>query len=508
MAEFFLVPEDVRPAHAQQVLDYLNRATSTQQIADAIEFPEQPDIGLRLAQRILSRRAELNGFRSLDQVYAVPLIGPKRFTQIVLALSEARPPRLDMGAALNDLAEVRQRVDALHALLEPAVQARLWSVQSSVGLGQRATLLVQVLGAGGRPLVDQPLTLTTTWGELTASCGVKTLTGVTVLTRSNELGLAEIQLGPRFQAPLSAAQRLALELAAALLPEKAAWPTAARAELSELIRRYRAATGSDLREAIDAAYREYGASLQQAEHRGQALAEWMLLPVTVVCHVNDAADERGQKHLALATHTLFVRNWLPAFIAAFEKEVAADTALGAELERAPREVDSAGRFLNDVFISVESILNTERGALGRTIRNRAAQGELQRFMQTQVASLSKDVRLSALNGVRNASKTIGDGGLTLFTAVETTRRADLSAIQAATAVVAAQVSAIENTVVTAAEVQDIKNQVAALSLGSDGLRQDFDSLSRNLSGLETKLTRDLAGVGTRLDGIDQRIGRG
>jgi len=508
VAELFLLPEDVRPAHAQQVLDFLNRATSSQQIADAIEFPEQPDIGLRLAQRILSRRAELNGFRNLDQLYAVPLIGPKRFTQIVLALSEARPPRIDVSAALQSLAELRQSVDALHALLQPAVQARLWSVQSSVGLGQRATLLVQVLGPGGRPLVDQPLTITTTWGELTASYGVKTLTGVTVLTRTNEVGLAEIQLGPRFQAPLSTAQRLALELAAALLPEKAAWPTAASAELSELVRRYRAATGRDLREAIDAAYREYGSSVEQAAHRGQALAEWAVLPVTVVCHVNDAADERGQKHLALSTHTLFVRNWLPAFIAAFEKEVAGDTALGAELERAPREVDSAGRFLNDVFISVESILGTERGALGRTIRNRAAQGELQRFMQTQLSSLSKDVRLSALSGVRNASKTIGDGGLTLFTAVETTRRGDLSALQAATAVLAEQVSAIENTSISAAEVENIQSQLDALKAGSSGLRADFDSLSRNLSGLDAKLTRDLASVGTRIDGIDLRISRG
>jgi hypothetical protein len=53
-----------------------------------IDIPGERDVGIRIAQRILDRRRELDGdeFRDLDQVLSVPLIGPKRFAQIVYCL--------------------------------------------------------------------------------------------------------------------------------------------------------------------------------------------------------------------------------------------------------------------------------------------------------------------------------------------------------------------------------------------------------------------------------------
>ena len=347
------------------------------------------------------------------------------------------------AASRRELADLRRRIEALRALLVPAIQARLWPLQETIWLGQNATLLVQLNDASGRALIDQPVTVVTSWGELTAPNAIEAVWNNTAAARTNDAGMVELRLRARFQAPLTAAQRLALELAAGRLPMAAPWPTAATKELGDLVARYRAPGSSDLREAVDAAFREYAASADQAQNRGQALAQWSSLAVNIVCFVHDDGDERGFRHLALATHTLTVRNWLTAFLATFEQDVAIDKGLAAELRRAPHDAADANVFLNDVFITVQSYLNTEQGELGQTLRTRAAQQELQQFLQTDVAGLPAAAQVAAAGGVFGASQTIGEGGLTLFTAVDTARRDSKLNVNAAAGLLDTRLSALE-----------------------------------------------------------------
>ena len=60
MWETYLLPEEVSAKHAREVLDFLNQAPDAKTIAEAVEFPRELDVGLRVAQRILNspRRAE------------------------------------------------------------------------------------------------------------------------------------------------------------------------------------------------------------------------------------------------------------------------------------------------------------------------------------------------------------------------------------------------------------------------------------------------------------------
>jgi len=67
-------PQDVAPADARHILDFLNSAESAGAIADRIELPNEPDIGPRLAAHILERRAQLGTFTSLDQLLTVHLM--------------------------------------------------------------------------------------------------------------------------------------------------------------------------------------------------------------------------------------------------------------------------------------------------------------------------------------------------------------------------------------------------------------------------------------------------
>ncbi len=82
----YLRPEDVEPARAKRVLSFLN-TVAADEIADAIEFPGERDVGIKVAQNILARRVQLGGFKNLRQVAAVPQVGLERFTEIVNALA-------------------------------------------------------------------------------------------------------------------------------------------------------------------------------------------------------------------------------------------------------------------------------------------------------------------------------------------------------------------------------------------------------------------------------------
>jgi len=70
VAETYLTPEDVGPLAARRVLDFLNRAQDAQEIADRIDIPGEPDIGVTVGQHLIDARDALGGFTDLHQVAA------------------------------------------------------------------------------------------------------------------------------------------------------------------------------------------------------------------------------------------------------------------------------------------------------------------------------------------------------------------------------------------------------------------------------------------------------
>lgn len=92
MTAKYITPEDVSPQEAQKVLDFLNVAKTVRELADAVEIPDEGDVGV--GQNILDRRKGLGSFTSLQQVYNVPRVGPKKFTEIVTNLREREAQKL------------------------------------------------------------------------------------------------------------------------------------------------------------------------------------------------------------------------------------------------------------------------------------------------------------------------------------------------------------------------------------------------------------------------------
>ncbi len=560
MAGPFLLPGDVDAASARLVLQFLNGVSSAKALSDAVEIAGELDVGEGVALRILRQRDQLGGFTTLDQLYAVPYVGPERFTEIVTALSGQRPPGAVAGnasaeltaALLAQLSELQREVQQLRAALQPQLRLRIWSLQETIWLGQTANVLLQLTDDAGRPLPDQQLVLTTHWGQLQTQAGATP--GPAVVLRTDEFGLAQLRLTMRTQAALSAAHRLALERAVVRLPLEAPWPAAAVQAIDDLVANYRAPGSFELREAIDVLFREHAASLQAAEHRGDRLAHWDVLPVALVGYVQTESGARGADTLAVGSHTLIVRDWLGAFLARFEATAANDGRLETELKRAGTRQGDARTYLNDALISVQAFVNTERGELGKSIRNRVAQVELQRFGQSVVAELPVNQQVDVLAGLQSASKTIGDGGLVLFTAVESARKdgglklsdADLSAVLD-------RVTLLEQTGVTETRLQGLRTELlresdartteristletnvsrrldekadrrALLDLSNTvgqldsrllqldsrvlGIDRNVETVNGNVAGLRTRVDSTLQNVGTRLDGIDLRLER-
>ncbi|MBN1189664.1 MAG: hypothetical protein JXA46_07925 [Dehalococcoidales bacterium] len=82
----YVKPEEVTPSQAEKVLSFLNGARTAEEIAAVVEFPRERDVGIKVAQNILEKRAQLGEFKNLKQVDDVYHVGPERFTEILKAL--------------------------------------------------------------------------------------------------------------------------------------------------------------------------------------------------------------------------------------------------------------------------------------------------------------------------------------------------------------------------------------------------------------------------------------
>ena len=79
----------VSASDAEAVINFLNSATSAEEIAARIEIPAERDVGLNVARNLLEERAKLgNKFTNIEQVIRVQSIGPERLAEIIASLKK------------------------------------------------------------------------------------------------------------------------------------------------------------------------------------------------------------------------------------------------------------------------------------------------------------------------------------------------------------------------------------------------------------------------------------
>jgi polyhydroxyalkanoate synthesis regulator phasin len=423
--EEYLRPEDVRPEHARQVLDFLNSAQTAEQIAAAVEIPDELDVGVRLGRRILDRRGQLGTFTSLQQVADVPLIGPERFTEIVTTLSDARVPRLD--DLWDEIRELREQVRSLQAALcdQPRVTPRVTpkvtvrALQEEPFLGQAVNLVVTAIEAGGkRPRVGAPLTLFTTFGRLRATDGLISQDGNAVTVRTDGNGVARALLLPPVSEDIPSVQQDTLEVTLRLLDPDAPTPRDTEDGLKEIARRYRLDGNLELRRAIDVYFRDFGRGLMETLNVRDYLLAWTYLDSTVLAY---ARDDSGSTAVdATAALTIRTKNWLAPWLETIEALARSESRLDQDLARA-KVAGETGALLGRVYDGVNDFVSAQRGLVGGYVGQRIAESSLRDFLQSGIEDLPREKQLAIFPALDAASHTVATSDASVLGAVGETR---------------------------------------------------------------------------------------
>ena len=418
--EQYLRPEDVRPEHARQVLEFLNSAQTAEQIAAAVEIPDELDVGVRIGQRILDRRAQLGTFTNLQQVADIPLIGPERFTEIVTTLSDARVPvETPSDDLLDEIRELRERVRSLQAALgnEPTVTVR--ALQEEPFLGQTVNLVATVVEAGGkRPRVGAPLTLFTTFGRLQAADGLISQNGNAVTVRTDGNGTARALLLPPISEDLPRVQQDTLEVALRLLDPDALTPRETQNGLQEIARRYRLDGNLELRRAIDVYFRDFGRGLLETLNVRDYLLAWSYLDSTVLAYAR--YDSGSTSVDATAALTIRTRNWLAPWLETIEALARSESRLAQDLSRA-KETGETGALVGRVYDGVNDFVSAQRGLVGGFVAQRIAESSLREFLQSGIEDLPREKQLAIFPALDAASHTVASSDASVLGAVGETR---------------------------------------------------------------------------------------
>jgi hypothetical protein len=417
--EEYLRPEDVRPEHARQVLDFLNSAQTAEQIAAAVEIPGELDVGIRLSQRLLDRRGQLGTFTNLQQVADVPLIGPERFTEIVTTLSDARvPPPEDLRGEIRELREqVRFLQTALGQQLGITPKVTVRALQEEPFLGQAVNLVVTATEAGGkRPRVGAPLTLFTTFGRLRAADGLISQDGNAVTVRTDGNGVARALLLPPVSEDITSVQQDTLEVTLRLLEPDAPTPRETEEGLREIARRYRLDGNVQLRQAIDVYFRDFGRGLMETLNVRDYLLAWTYLDSTVLAYARDESTAVD----ATAALTIRTRNWLAPWLETVEDLARSESRLAQDLARA-RETGETGALLGRVYDGVNDFVSAQRGLVGGYVGQRIAESSLRDFLQSGIQDLPREKQLAIFPALDAASHTVAASDASVLSAVGETR---------------------------------------------------------------------------------------
>ncbi len=79
--------EDVDPADEKKILEFLNTVEAADEIAKTVEFPDEPDIGIKVSEKIIAKRDKIGSYKNLKEVMDVKGVGPKRFTELVASVT-------------------------------------------------------------------------------------------------------------------------------------------------------------------------------------------------------------------------------------------------------------------------------------------------------------------------------------------------------------------------------------------------------------------------------------
>jgi hypothetical protein len=423
MPTVYLEPSDLSPLQAQQVLDFLNRAGSAQQLNQDIEFPGEPDIGVKLGQRLLDARTALGGaYTALTQVRAVRLIGPERFTEICVAALGLDPTRwVELfygGAPMAPQAETGLVV-TIEARPQPA-----W-------LGQPLTITVRVADRGGTPRGGVAVALHTGAGRLVWMYGFQRIEGAALTVLTGVDGSADLDLVRDPAEPLSELQQAALDVALVELDVNAGDPLKLEADFRALALLYLNEKNYNLRRAIDIHVRERRETMIASINPGTWRLVW---PVdSVLLQADVLAPGGGGSAVARAVATVQWKNWVGAWLEFFGDLLREQAGFDADFQKTLGRAEGA-EVMIDLMGRAQRTVADQAGRSALWLGQKNVEAAMSKLISGDLENVNPKARAAVLTQLEAAAKEVSPTTLGSFTLVTSAKKdlgikvADLGAL--------------------------------------------------------------------------------
>lgn len=386
-----LEPSDLSAEQAQRVLDFLNRASDAEQLNRDIEFPGEPDIGVKLGQRLLDARTALGGsFSQITQVRAVRLIGPERFTEICVAA---------LGLDVDRWVELFYGGAPMAPQAESGLTVAVSLRPQPAWLGQPLALTVQVRDQGGSARMGVPVTLHTGLGRLVAMFGFSRIEGEAVTVITGVDGTADLELVVEPAEPLSEIQQAALVHALGALDASAPDPSKLESGFAAMVDTYLQERSYNLRRAVDVWVRDQREAMVDSINPTRWAFAW---PVRSVLIQADAlAGDGSGRMLARAVATATWVNWVGAWLLALDAQLRRSGRIDEALAAASRGQD--GQLLGSLLGQAQRFVAAQPGRAAEWLGRKQVQtavrdlvsGDLSRFDETTRADLLNQLEVAA-----------------------------------------------------------------------------------------------------------------
>lgn len=388
----YLTPEDVSEAQTAMVLEFLNSATSAEEIATRIEIPDELDVGVGVGQNILEAREKLGGeFTDLNQLMDVYHVGPERFTEIVAVIA---------GIPLPHFGLLRPTVNSQFAHTEPSGDQPKYRISveppaASPWVGQEITIVVRVYStANNRPVANAPVTFESGDMMLGTQFGYQVRQGRVVTSHTGVDGSIHLRLRTLFEEYLSIDQQIALREALRDIDSEAAAPRDIESQLLRLVDQYEDTRNKHLRAAVDIAYRSSINRVANTINQQDYLYRWFFHTGLLRIYINQDAEAISHDFTkpvpvfdATATQVgLYHIPWkewlLPWYQLFWQRIKGAD--LRESFKAAKERPQSEARVTAEVLGNAYSFVAKQKGIVGEAIGKQIVDKEIKRFLSKEV----------------------------------------------------------------------------------------------------------------------------
>lgn len=470
MAIVYLEPDDLSDAQQARVLRVLNLATDAAALAAAIEMPGEPDIGIKLAERLLRARTALNGqFTTLSQVASVPYMGLERFTDLCVAILGLQREQL---AKLGAVAGQRLAGATVNAYAGIQLALQIDTDPQPAWLGQ--TLQITITATqNGAPLVNRSITLETSLGKLTWSFGFALQAGSALVIKTGADGRARLTLDYQPYEPLTQDQDNALQLALADLDATAATPDEIRVAFTSLAEQYDDEPNVHLRAALDI-YSKEGERYWQRFNASNAAFEWPQATAVLRAYLHSGTNAQGV--LASSVSIVTWINWIPAWFNYLHEWLANRAALAERLAKIKRKGLNGYALVDNLVDEAHIFVASQKGFAGELVSQHLVSDSVNRFLSTQIDDLPDATKRVLFPSLQLAAEQIRAGNRGSLELVSNTRGA-----------LKADIADIAN--IDAGVLEEIRNIREDVGLKADTIRNQLDGFAKD----RNQFNEDLAG---------------